>query len=428
MMNYSMGNFGRVKDQVSVHNLLFTSIVMMTLLVFSCTQVEENRDIDLVEQQYTEEAYDFLAIGNPETMSAASKRALRNNYHKYEEWFGTFHNHELTGNVGYEKGVIRRDPTMVIQVDGLYYTWYTKSTGETVGFGSGDPEKKVFPWDKSEIWYATSTDGWEWTEQGLAVSFGPKGEYDDRSVFTPEILVHEGKYYLVYQCIQAPYVNRSFNSVGMSIADNPRGPWKRLEAPILEAAKDGEWLGEEDSRFAVVKQGSFDSQKVHDPTLLYYRDKFYLYYKGERMGERNTAGGREIRWGVAIADNIEGPYIKSPYNPITHSGHELCVWKYKDGIAMVSSADGPERQTFQYAPDGINFEIRSYVKWVPTAMGLVTTFDNDKHPTEALSWGLHHLTKTEPGEPWWTGYNYLSRFSFSRNRNTKAEFAESKKE
>lgn len=392
----------------------------LTFFTFACSSRTDKVERETPGLEYTQADYDFLAIGNPDKMSAASKRALRNNYHKNDEWFGQFHNHDLKGDVGYEKGVIRRDPTMVLQIDGLYYTWYTKSTGKVLGFGTGDPEKKVFPWDKSEIWYATSADGWEWNEQGLAVSFGPTGEYDDRSVFTPEVLAHEGKYYLVYQCIQAPYLNRSFNTVGMSLADNPRGPWTRLEAPILEPARDGEWLGEEDNRFAVTKQGSFDSQKVHDPTLLFYKNKFYLYYKGERMGERNTAGGREIRWGVAIADKPEGPYVKSEYNPITHSGHELCVWKYKGGIAMASSWDGPERQTLQYSPDGINFEIMSYVNWVPTAMGLVTTLDNDKHPTEALSWGLHHLTHTYPGEPWWTGHNYLSRFSFSKNQKTMA--------
>ncbi|WP_298531025.1 glycosyl hydrolase [uncultured Algibacter sp.] len=405
-----------------------TITLCFTILLLSCKEQKQVDSSEIISEQYTQEDYDFLAIGNPEKMSSASKRALRNNYHKNEEWFGTFRNHELKGDVGYEKGVIRRDPTMVIQVNDLYYTWYSKSVGKTYGFGTGDPEKKVFPWDKTEIWFATSKDGWVWKEQGVAVTFGPKGEYDDRSVFTPEILAHEGKYYLVYQCIQFPYLNRSFNTVGMSIADSPNGPWKRLATPILEASKDGEWLGEEDSRFAVKSQGSFDSQKVHDPTLLYYKDKFYLYYKGERMGERNTAGGREIRWGVAIADNITGPYVKSEYNPITHSGHELCVWKYMDGIAMVSSADGPERQTIQYAPDGINFEIMSYVNQVPSAMGLVTTLDNDKHPTEALSWGLQHLSKNYPGKPWWAGDQYLARFSFSRNRNTKSEFAESKKE
>ena len=57
------------------------------------------------------------------------------------------------------------------------------------GFG-GDVEKdKVFPWDRCDIWYATSEDGMTWKEEGLAVPRGKSGEYDDRSVFTVEIMV-----------------------------------------------------------------------------------------------------------------------------------------------------------------------------------------------------------------------------------------------
>lgn len=405
-------------------------ILLLSLLIIllSCKRTEKTANETQNTPEYTQADYDHLAIGNPKKMSAASKRALRNGYHKNEEWFGKFSTQELKGDVGYEKGVIRRDPTMVIQVDGIYYTWYSKSTGHCYGFGTGDPEKKVFPWDKTEIWYATSKDGWEWKEQGLAVTFGPEGAYDDRSVFTPEVLAHNGKYFLVYQCIKAPYLNRSMNTVGMSIADSPEGPWARLEAPILQAASDGVWLGEEDNRFAAATQGSFDSQKVHDPTLLFYKNKFYLYYKGERMGERMTSGGREIRWGVAIADKVEGPYVKSEYNPITQSGHEICIWPYKGGIAMVSSADGPERQTIQYAPDGINFEIMAYIGPAPSAMGLVTTLDNDIYPTEGLKWGLCHLTKVYPGESWLTGDNYLVRFSFSSSRDIRGEFAKKAKD
>lgn len=94
-------------------------------------------------------------------------------------------------------------------IDGLYYTWYSKGVGPSYGFGSGDPEKKVFPWDKTEVWYATSKDGNQWDEQGVAIGIGDKGQYDDRSVFTPEVMSHEGKYYLVYQTIKSPYLNRT---------------------------------------------------------------------------------------------------------------------------------------------------------------------------------------------------------------------------
>ncbi|RMG27001.1 MAG: glycosyl hydrolase [Bacteroidetes bacterium] len=342
------------------------------------------------EATYSDEAYEFLAIPKDGKLSAASKRALERHYDQGPEWYCEFTTHDLRGDFAFEEGVTRRDPSAVITVGDTYYVYYSRGTGETKGFHTGDPENKVFPWDKCEIWYATSQDGWEWKEQGLAVGRGAPGSFDDRSVFTPEVLVHQGKYILVYQTVKAPYLNRVKNQVGMAIADAPEGPFVKLEHPILSPADNGEWLGEEDNRFLVKKQGDFDSHKVHDPTLLFYKNKFYLYYKGERMGERKTFGGREIRWGVAIADQLEGPYVKSPYNPITNSGHELCIWPYKGGIAALIITDGPERNTIQWAPDGINFEIKSHIRWGPPAAGLVRELNTEESPLSALRWGLTH--------------------------------------
>ena len=80
-----------------------------------------------------------------------------------------------------------------------------------------------------------------------------------------------------------------------------------VKDPILSPADNGIWKGESDNRFNVIKKGDFDSHKVHDPCLLFYKDKFYLYYKGEQMREEITFGGRQIRHAPAIADNPLGP-------------------------------------------------------------------------------------------------------------------------
>ncbi len=374
-----------MKSFLRIYGLLW-----LTLSLAACTSCPDSDLPSLGNTEYPDEVYERNAIMNKETLSLASKRALERDYDQGPEWYCEFTYHDLEGDFAYEEGVTRRDPSGIITVDGTYYVYFSRATGKTYGFGTGDPEKKVFPWDKTEVWYATSQDGKDWKEQGIAVARGEPGSYDDRSVFTPEILVHEGKYILVYQTVKAPYVNRVKNQVGMAISDSPEGPFVKLEQPILSPSDDGEWLGEEDTRFKVKKQGSFDSHKVHDPTLLYYKDKFYLYYKGERMGERKTFGGREIKWGVAISDQLEGPYEKSPYNPITNSGHELCVWPYKGGIAALIITDGPERNTLQWAPDGINFEIKSHIKGGPPAAGLDRSLDPNKGPLEALTWGLTH--------------------------------------
>ena len=341
-----------------------------------------------------------------QNLSAASKRALK--YTQTPEWFCQFREHDLAGDFQYEAGVIRRDPSAVIRIGDTFYVWYTKGEGPTVGFGTGDPSSKVFPWDLTDVWYATSRDSWHWQEQGLAVGRGPEGSYDDRAAFTPEILVHEGRYYLVYQVVKAPYVVRVKNAVGMAISDSPNGPWEKLTEPILKPADNGKWLGDEDNRFKVVCKGDFDSHKVHDPCLVYYRGRFYLYYKGEQMGEGMTFGGRDIRWGIAIADSPEGPYTKSRYNPVTNSGHEVCVWPYRGGIAALLTTDGPEKNTIQYAPDGINFEIVAVLKGTPEALGLFRPEYPDSSPLEGIRWGLCHVYKD--------GWQYIRRFETYRPR------------
>ena len=372
---------------------MYKSIIVVTsitlLLLASCkTQDQEKgtlNDIPII----TEEQADELGITDKTHLSAASIRAL-----KWpnigNEWYCEFEIFDLKGDFAYEEGVVRRDPSSIIKVDGKYFTWYSRSTGKTIGFGGNIDTDKVFPWDRCDIWYATSTDGITWKEEGPAVLRGTKGAYDDRSVFTTEIMVYDGVYYLCYQTVKSPYNVRVKNQVGLAWASSPYGPWTKSKEPILSPADNGEWLGEEQNRFKVKKKGDFDSHKVHDPCIIPFNNKFYLYYKGEQMGEKITFGGRQIRHGVAIADNPKGPYVKSPYNPISNSGHEICVWPYNGGIASLITTDGPERNTIQWSPDGINFEIMSHIPGAPHAIGLNRTADNEKEPTEILRWGLTH--------------------------------------
>ncbi len=384
----------------------FLSLLALSLTITSCQQSKPQKNCCFDVSNYSDADFDRLGITHKDSISAASKRALQWP-NIGNEWFIEFDVQDLKGDLVYEEGVVRRDPSAVIKVGDLYYVWYTRSTGETQGFAGDIENDKVFPWDRCDIWYATSKDGWDWKEQGVAVARGEKGRFDDRSVFTSEIMVWEGKYYLVYQTVKSPYVVRVIEEVGIAWADSPDGPWHKSDAPILSPATNGVWAGTEDNRFKVEKKGDFDSHKTHDPCVLPYKGKFYLYYKGEQMGEEITFGGRQIRHGVAIADNPLGPYKKSPYNPISNSGHEICVWPYNGGIASLITTDGPEKNTIQWSPDGINFEIMSVIKGAPHAIGLNRSADNEKEPTEILRWGLTHEYKT-------SDWQYIRRFSSRR--------------
>lgn len=339
-------------------------------------------------------------------------------------WNLNFTESSISGDLGNPNTAIRRDPSKVIQVKDIYYVYYTKGAVRkshwfNTNWGGYQPgitstSDKAFTWDYCDVYYASSTDGYNWIEQGIAVGRGESGSFDDRSVFTPEIFEWNNKFYLIYQVVKDPYTFKVQNNVGMAVADFPNGPFVKLDEPILKPTNNGVWDSNIEKGAALVK-GDFDSHKVHDPCLIPFKGKFYLYYKGERMGEEKFCGQREIKWGVAIADNPTGPYVKSEYNPITNTGHEVSVWPYKSGIAIIQHLDGPEKNTIQFAEDGVNFEIKGRTSNVGEALGIAAVKGpNGNHPGTGISWGLAHKYN------WGTvkgASNYLHRFDLNIDYN-----------
>jgi len=288
--------------------------------------------------------------------------------------------------LGYEPGVGRRDPSNIIKVGDLFYVWYTRISGEKpVGPKNATETKRAYRWDLAEIWYATSEDGYKWTEKGLAIGRGSKGSFDDRSVFTTNILVAEGKYYLCYQAVSSPFPkNDPPNVVGMAKADSPDGLWHKLEEPILKTGKPHPDRKEgEDWKQGPL--GEWDSWKVHDPGITVYKGKYWLYYKGQQSGRFPF----DSKIGVAIADHPEGPYIKHELNPLTNSGHEVWIWPYKTGLAAICDWAGPEKNTIQYAEDGLNFNIVASLEDIPPAGGsyIPDKFTNTNNG-KGFTWGL----------------------------------------
>ena len=96
-------------------------------------------------------------------------------------------------------------------------------------------------------------------------------------------------------------------------------------------------------------------------------------------------GQREIKWGVATSTSPFGPYEKSTSNPVTNTGHELVIWKYKNGIALINTLDGPERNTIQFAEDGLNFNIMSTAHNLPHAQGLFRNAHSDTDPLQSVA-------------------------------------------
>ena len=68
--------------------------------------------------------------------------------------------------------ITRRDPSKFIFENGKYYVWYTHRETSTppMGYPASNDTIPSSDWDLCDIWYATSTDGFTWEEQGAKES------------------------------------------------------------------------------------------------------------------------------------------------------------------------------------------------------------------------------------------------------------------
>jgi hypothetical protein len=273
--------------------------------------------------------------------------------------------------LGPEKGITRRDPGDVLEVGDRYYVWYTKTPHGPSGYNA-------------TVWYASSPDGTHWTEQGEALPRGETGAWDERSVFTPNILAAEGRYYLFYTAVAPPFNAKTHTAIGAAISDSPDGPWTRLpNNPLLKTGEHGTWTP--GPRPAADEKGAWDSHRVDDACLLVRDGTYWLYYKGRQMG---LSPGK-TKMGLAIAERPDGPYRKHPENPVLRGGHEVLVWPHGKGVACLVTAAGTP--SVWYAADGVHFERKSVVRGVPRAPGAYRPDAfADPDSGRGITWGISH--------------------------------------
>ena len=270
--------------------------------------------------------------------------------------------------------VTRRDPSKVIRENGRYYVWYThRHTAAPVsGCAKATDTVPARDWDLSEIWYATSDDGFIWQEQGVAAPRAARPAPGWRSVSTPDILKWKGRFYLYYQAFSVhPSEAGDDCPVALSVADTPDGPWEPLNQVVIPNGPEDTW----------------DSRSIHDPYPLVYKGKIYLYYKSDF----DTNRGCVRMQGLATADDPRGPFTKHPLNPVLNSGHETTLFPFREGIAALAIRDGNEHFTIQYAADGVNFDVAAISELLPVAAGpYVPDAFTDTGDGRGITWGLCH--------------------------------------
>ncbi|WP_168564582.1 family 43 glycosylhydrolase [Crateriforma spongiae] len=255
--------------------------------------------------------------------------------------------HRSVEGIGATPGVMRRDPSDIIRVDDTYYVWYSRG--------------KISPGYDATVWYATSSDGVHWDEQGQALAKGEPGGWDGASVFTPNILVAEGRYWLFYTGTSRKF-QKGFNpdsKIGVAVSESPNGPWSRVgDGPVVTNSEHG---------------NDFDSHLVDDACLVARDGKYWLYYKGRQLGK----GPGQTQMGVAVAEDPQGPYMKHAANPVIPGNHEVLVWPQGGGVAAMIGTTGPKEITnsIMYAADGIRFTKTYHVNSGPWAGGVYRADD-----------------------------------------------------
>lgn len=266
----------------------------------------------------------------------------------------------------------RRDPSDVIKVADTWHVWYSRVLATSPAYPSG--------YDAS-VWHASSTDeGYTWTEHAEAVPRGSAGEFDELSCFTPNILFHDGTYYLYYTGIADTNEDGSYNdeetAIGVATSDSPDGPWiKYAGNPVLEVSPD---------------PSKFDSFRIDDTCMAVRGGKVWFYYKGRGVG----LSPQQTKMGVAVADSGLGPFVRqNGGDPVQLGGHEVQIWMdaYEGVYSMVNGV-GPASltHTIQYAPDGLNFtKYADISSSEPSAPGLYRRELTNPSAGGTPEWGVY---------------------------------------
>jgi hypothetical protein len=241
-----------------------------------------------------------------------------------------------------------------------YYVWCSSPIegpdGKThLFFSRWDSKKGMGGWiNGSEICHAIA-DSPESQFRYVETIFKPRdGFFDSTTCHNPLIKLVDGKYCLFYMGNSNGKTNTK--RIGLAFADSLHGPWKRPDAPLLEAGPTGAW----------------DDHCTTNPAFIKHPNgQYWLYYKSWNTHDFETDTGPikgNRKYGLAIADKLEGPYKKYSGNPvIDFSGRgnncqleDGFVWMEDGKFKMIARDMG-----YFNHENGIIMESKDGIKWRP---------------------------------------------------------------
>lgn len=194
-----------------------------------------------------------------------------------------------------------------------YYVWcnspvYAPDGKVHVFFSRWKEEKKMGGWIKgSEIAHAVAASP-EAPFEVTGTILAPRGEgyWDATTCHNPFITTFNNKYYLYFMGNSNGKTDTK--RIGVATADSLEGPWKRPDQPLLLPGEPGAW----------------DDHCTTNPAVIFFKGKYWLYYKSWNTHEYETDAGPvkgNRKYGLAFADSPDGPFSKYEHNPVIDFSH-----------------------------------------------------------------------------------------------------------
>lgn len=241
-----------------------------------------------------------------------------------------------------------------------YYVWCNSPIEGPDGrihmyFSRWTDKKKMGGWiNGSEICHAVA-DNPEAEFKFTGVILAPRGPgfWDATTCHNPSIKFVDGKYCLFYMGNSNGKTNTK--RIGLATAPSPEGPWTHPDTPLLEAGATGEW----------------DDHCTTNPAFIKHPNgQYWLFYKSWNTAEYENSKDPLVRgnrkYGLAIADKLEGPYIKYKGNPVIDFSsrpnnaqlEDAFVWLDKGRFKMLARDMGIFNHEY-----GLLMESKNGMKW-----------------------------------------------------------------
>ncbi|WP_139956288.1 glycoside hydrolase family protein [Flavicella sediminum] len=251
--------------------------------------------------------------------------------------------------------------------DNLYHLYYSRW-------------KKDLGWawvTHSEIAHAVSTSPFgPFTFKDVALGIRDAALWDGLCTHNPTVHKYGDKYYLYYMGntgdgvvtgspgnIKLNVLHRNNQRIGVAVADNPNGPWKRSDKPLIDVSED---------------VNSLDALMTSNPSITERPEGGYLMvYKAVGKKKKGKFGGPVVHC-VATSDSPTGPFKKYDFPIFTAKGHDFpaedpFIW-YEDGMyrAILKDMHGAFTKAGQAL---VLFESKDGFDWSLAKNALVSTLE-----------------------------------------------------